>query len=216
MPVKNLIFDLGNVLVPFDWRIAVRRLLNYLPPDLAYESKNDPGAFARLIIDLIDDLEIGLISFDEFHSKVISRIGLSIDLAEFRDIWCGIFKPDHQMALLGQQLSRRYDSWLASNTDEAHYNYIIENFPEILFYKEAALSYKMGTKKPESKYFIDALELFCIKPEDSVFIDDLIENVRSAEKVGIMAIQFTNITSLLEELTKRGVTIPNEWRSQVV
>ncbi|MGC8657804.1 MAG: HAD family hydrolase [Desulfomonilaceae bacterium] len=215
MPIRNLIFDLGNVLVPFDWHIAVRRLLRHLPPDLAYESENDPAVFARRIIDLIDLLEKGLISFDDFYGKVLSRTGMTVELAEFRDIWCRIFKPDYQMTTLGQQLSKKYDTWLASNTDEAHFSYIIQNFPEIKFYKKAALSYKMGTKKPESEYFVKALELFCIDPEDSIFIDDLIENVRAAEKTGIIAIQFSNITSLVEELTKNGVVVPTEWRNQV-
>ncbi len=213
MAIKDVIFDLGNVLVPFDWRIAVHRLLKYLPPDLAHKSENDPKTFAITIIDLIGALEIGSIKFDEFFREVVFRTGLTVELAEFKRIWCEIFQLDYQMTLLGRQLSERYGVWLASNTDEVHYNYIIQKFPEVLFYKRAALSYKMGTKKPELQYFVKALELFDIEPEHAIFIDDLMENVQAAEKLGITGIQFTTYEILSEELTRHGVNIPPVSRS---
>jgi len=207
MAIKDVIFDLGNVLVPFDWRIAVRRLLKYLPPDLAQKSENDPKTFAITIIDLIGALEIGSIKFDEFFRKVVFRTGLTVELEEFKRIWCEIFQLNHQMTSLGIKLSERYGVWLASNTDEVHYNYIIHKFPEVLFYKRAALSYKMGTKKPELQYFVKALKLFDIEPEHAIFIDDLKENVQAAEILGITGIQFTTYEVLSKELTMHGVNI---------
>ncbi|MDA8407052.1 MAG: HAD-IA family hydrolase [Deltaproteobacteria bacterium] len=205
MVVKDIIFDLGNVLVPFDWRIAVTGLIKYLPGDLAAKSESDPKLFALVVSDLIEALEIGSISFEGFHREIVLRTDLSADLLEFRRIWCDIFRLDHQMVNLGRELARRYGVWLASNTDEAHYEYIIGKFPELLFYKKAALSYKMGTKKPQRQYFIKALEMFQIKAKNSIFIDDIMENVQAAGKLGMVGIQFTTFESLSERLREYGV-----------
>jgi len=74
------------------------------------------------------------------------------------------------MVNLGHELARRYGVWLASNTDETHYEYITGKFPELLFYEKAALSYKMGTRKPQPQYFIKALELFRINAENAILL----------------------------------------------
>lgn len=207
MIISDVIFDLGNVLVPFDWKIAVKRLLKYLPADIAEDATRDPVTLAKAINDLVDKLEIGAISFQEFHGLVALRIGLTADLNEFQQIWSQIFTLDQQMTRLGKSLTKRYGVWLASNTDEVHYDYIIRSFPEILFYKGAALSYQMGTKKPELEYFTKAIELFGIQPDEAVFIDDLSENVVGAQKIGIVGIQFTNYPALVNELTRIGVDV---------
>ena len=111
------------------------------------------------------------------------------------------------MVNLGHELSLRYGVWLASNTDEAHYEYIIGKFPELLFYKKAALSYEMGTKKPQRQYFVKALEMFQIKAENAIFIDDILENIEAARKLGIVGIQFTTFQSLSGRLREYGVVI---------
>ncbi|MCX5872803.1 MAG: HAD family phosphatase [Deltaproteobacteria bacterium] len=205
MIITDVIFDLGNVLVPFDWRIAVHGLLEHLPRDLAEKAGKDPKVLALAISDIIEALEIGSINFEEFHGQVVARTGLTTDASQFRRIWCEIFSVDVEMTRLGQLLTRRYDVWLASNTDEAHFSYIIEKFPEVLFYKKAALSYKMGIMKPDQGYFVKALELFGIEPEQALFIDDLLENVQAARKLGITGIQFTNYRTLLGQLAELGL-----------
>ncbi len=209
MVITDVIFDLGNVLVPFDWKIAVKRLLKYLPADIAENATRDPRTLAKAINDLVDKLEIGAISFEEFHRLVAFRIGLTADLNEFQRIWSQIFTLDQQMTRLGKSLTKRYGVWLASNTDEVHYEYITRNFPEILFYKKAALSYQMGTKKPAIEYFTKAIELFGIQPDHAVFVDDLVENVVAARKIGIVGLQFVNYSTLVYELTRTGVDVPS-------
>lgn len=209
MVITDVIFDLGNVLVPFDWKIAVKRLLKYLPADIAQNAAADPRTLAKAINDLVDKLEIGAINFEEFHRLVVLRIGLTVDLKEFQRIWSQIFTLDQQMTRLGKSLTKRYGVWLASNTDEVHYEYITRNFPEILFYKKAALSYQMGTKKPEIEYFTKAIELFGIQPDHAVFVDDLAENVVAARKIGIVGLQFMNYSTLVYELTRIGVDVPS-------
>jgi glucose-1-phosphatase len=205
MLITDVIFDLGKVLVPFDWGIAVRRLAGQFPERLGKANQHDPQTLFLLIGDLVDLLEIGVINFREFYGLVVSRTGLNLCEEVFRKTWCEIFTLDANVVGLGRKLAERYDVWLASNTNEAHYNYIVDKFPEILFFKKAALSYELGAKKPETIYFEKAIELFGIKPEQAVFIDDLEENVMAARRIGIQAIHFNNFDSLLDELTEFGL-----------
>ena len=151
MLITDVIFDLGKVLVPFDWGIALQRLEGQFPKELG-KTQNDPQAFLSVIGDLVDLLEIGAIDFRQFHGLVASRTGLNISEDGFRKTWNEIFKLDANVVELGKELTRRYNVWLASNTNEAHYTYIVDNFPEILFFKKAALSYELGSKKPETVF----------------------------------------------------------------
>ena len=215
MLITDVIFDLGKVLVPFDWGIALQRLEGQFPKELG-KTQNDPQAFLSVIGDLVDLLEIGAIDFRQFHGLVASRTGLNISEGGFRKTWNEIFKLDANVVELGKELTRRYNVWLASNTNEAHYTYIVDNFPEILFFKKAALSYELGSKKPETVFFTKAIELFGIRPEQSVFIDDLEENVTAAKGIGINAILFTDFDSLLDELTQLGLFTRSISRRQSV
>lgn len=215
MLITDVIFDLGKVLVPFDWGIALRRLAGQFPKELG-KAQNDPQAFLSVIGDLVDLLEIGAIDFRQFHGLVVYRTGLNISEDGFRKTWNEIFKLDANVVELGKELTRRYNVWLASNTNEAHYTYIVDNFPEILFFKKAALSYELGSKKPETVFFTKAIELFGIRPEQSVFIDDLEENVTAAKGIGINAILFTDFDSLLDELTQLGLFTRSISRRQSV
>ncbi len=205
MLITDVIFDLGKVLVPFDWEIAVRRLAGQFPDRIGKATQDDTQALFLLIGDLVDLLEIGVINFRQFHGLVASRTGLSLSEEVFRKTWCEIFTLDVNVVGLGKKLAERYDVWLASNTNEAHYNYIVDKFPEILFFNKAALSYELGTRKPEIIYFQKAIELFGITPEQAVFIDDLEENVMAARRTGLHAIHFNDFDSLLDELTEFGL-----------
>ncbi|MEI6133626.1 MAG: HAD family phosphatase [Desulfomonile sp.] len=216
MLITDVIFDLGKVLVPFDWGIALRMLERQFPEGFGKNRQNDPQAFLSVIGDLVDLLEIGAINFRQFHGLVTSRTGLNISEHSFRKTWSEIFRLDANVVELGKKLAIHYNVWLASNTNEAHYTYIVEHFPEILFFRKAALSYELGSKKPETVFFTKAIELFGIRPEQAVFIDDLEENVTAAKGIGINAIQFTDFDSLLDELTQLGLFTRSISRRQSV
>ena len=171
--------------------------------------------FSSVIGDLVDLLEIGAIDFRQFHGLVASRTGLNISEDGFRKIWSEIFNS-RECRRVGEGAGESLMSGLASNTNEAHYTYLVEHFPEILFFKKAALSYELGSKKPETVFFTKAIELFGIRAEQAVFIDDLDENVTAAKGIGINAILFTDFDSLLDELNQLGLFSRSISRRQSV
>ena len=67
-------------------------------------------------------------------------------------------------------------------------------------------SYDVGLRKPDESIYIRACELANVNPTESVFIDDLIENIDGAKKIGINGIHFTGIEALSESLKELGIT----------
>ncbi len=203
--IKDLLFDLGNVLVTFDWNIALGRLKPYLSPKLAHLLRSDEQAFKDLFHEPGTALEMGRIGFDEFHEFMSDRLEINIEKEEFRRIWCDIFQANEDMVVLGRELSKRYGTWLVSNTSEAHYQWIINKFPQILFFRDAALSYELGVMKPSAEYYSRLLAKFGVDPAASVFIDDIQENVDGAINAGIAGIVFQDKQQLAIELEKLGI-----------
>ncbi len=97
--------------------------------------------------------------------------------------------------------------WLASNTSRVHYEYILKMFPQVAFYKGAALSFELGVMKPALAYYRKALAKFGIPPKQAVFIDDLEENVEGAIKAGLMGIVFQDRQQLVKDLRSLGITV---------
>jgi HAD superfamily hydrolase (TIGR01509 family) len=205
LQITDILFDLGNVLVRFDWDIALSRLEPRLSSDMASLLKEDKQAFKKLFYEPGNALESGEIDFEKFHRIMSARLAISIEEKEFCRIWCDIFELDEDMASLGEELSKDYGTWLVSNTSEAHYQWIINKFPRVLFYRDAALSFDLRVMKPSDKYYSLLIEKFGIDPARSVFIDDIQENVDGAVRAGMKGIVFRGRDRLVAELATMGV-----------
>ena len=208
MTVEHILFDLGKVLVPFDWDRALRRLAPHLPPRTADLLHRDKNAFMDLIREPSLVLETGRMDFDAFEEVVSGILDMRLPAEMFRRIWCEIFRLDREMVALGHFLSKHYGTWLVSNTSRAHYEWIVESCPELVFYKNAALSYELGVMKPAREFYEKALNLFGIDPASAVFIDDLEENVKGAVRCGMIGIVFRGKGELVRRLEDLQVKVP--------
>jgi len=205
--IRDILFDLGNVLAPVDWNKAFARLKPHLSPEFARLLQEDVESFRRLFRKPGIELESGRIDLDGFREAVTGILGVTFSPEEFRSIWCDIFRLDENMACLGRHLSARYGTWLASNTSREHYIWILEKFPEVKFYRDAALSFEFGVMKPAVEYYEKAAKKFGIKAQSAVFIDDLAENVDGAIRAGMHGIVFSTKKQLVADLENLGVKV---------
>ncbi|MBI5250904.1 MAG: HAD family phosphatase [Desulfomonile tiedjei] len=206
--VTDILFDLGNVLVPVDWERAFQRLEIHMSPDLVQMWKTDRPGFQALFHDPGVALETGRIDFARFHEIMMGVLRLDLDVREFRTAWCDIFMLDERMADLAESLSTEYGVWLASNTSRAHWRYIIARWPRLSFFKGVALSFELNCMKPSPEYYRKAIEMFGVDPASSVFIDDLQDNVDGAVRSGMTGIVFQGRDQLLSDLHELGVYKP--------
>ncbi len=205
MTVENIIFDLGNVLVPLRWDRAYQHMRPLLQGEALRLLDQDRSAFNRLFIEPTIELETGRIDFAQFHERMKVQLEWDVDIATFEAVWNSIFDLDMDIVALGHSLAKRYGMWLASNTSRTHYEFVLAEFPDIRFYRKAALSYELGFMKPAAEYYASALRLFGIRAESAIFVDDMTANVKAANEAGMTGIHYDGYSTLVSALRSLGV-----------
>lgn len=203
--IKNLILDFGGVLLKIDYDAPVREF-----------KKLGIDQFQQLFAQasqstLMDDFEKGNLSPDIFREEIrkISKKNLSNQEIDFA--WNSVLSyfPSEKMKLL-DELKRKFDLYLLSNTNEIHIqefeksmneefgmNHFHSHFTKIYF------SSRMGMRKPDKEIFDYILKENRLKPQETVFIDDSIQHVLGAEKAGIKALHLDLKKEDLPDLLRR-------------
>lgn len=198
--IKAIIFDLGRVIVPFDFRRGYLRLeqLCGIP---AAEIPKTIG-----MTDLVQRFECGQVEPHDFVREIGNRLGVAMSHREFSEIWNSIFLPEtliHEDLL--KALSKRYRLVLLSNTNCIHFEGIRVNYPLIRHFHALILSYEVGAMKPAPAIYRKAVAAAECRPEECFFTDDIAEYVAAAREEGIDAVQFQSSAQIEEELRRRGV-----------
>jgi FMN phosphatase YigB (HAD superfamily) len=197
---KALIFDLGKVLVAFDFQRAydrVQPLCGFSLEEVRRRTGNT---------GLVPKLEAGQVSSRDFVAKLGAALGVTFDYAQFCEIWSSIFLPGTLIPeSLIVALKKRYPLVLLSNTNEMHFEMLERTYPILSHFENRALSHKVGALKPSPLIYQKAVELAGCRPEECFFTDDIPEYVEGARQLGIDAVQFQSAGQLEEELSRRGV-----------
>jgi len=200
--IKTILFDLGNVIVPFDFKRAYAKLA----PLCGCEPGDIPTRIRST--DLVTRFETGQVSAEQFVKEFSVVLGFKITFEEFQDLWTCIFLPHPLVAeSLLENLANRYRLMLLSNTNPIHYEMIQASYPLLRHFHDRVLSYEAGSVKPSSKIFQTALARAQCRPEECFFTDDILINVEAARRHGMDAVQFQNSAQLEEELRARKI----EW-----
>ena len=198
--IEAVIFDLGNVLLFFDWEIAANRLCARTG-----RSRQELDRFI-MTTPFVDQLSRGEMSSQQFFEIVVRDTGFDGDFAEFARIWSDIFTPNEPMIALARRLKGRVTRLILSNTAAMHMDYVFSRFPIARELDGLVLSYEVGMLKPDPRIYELALQRFELQAERAVFIDDIPTNVDGARAVGLHGIHYQNPDQLRLELTKLGVT----------
>ena len=180
MPQINaVIFDIGNVLLTFDYFIAERALLSHTGREAAPSIEElHPHRMAH---------ETGTISREEFIRIVREAFAHDGPEDHFVELWTRIFQVNTPMLQWARSLHGKTPLYLLSNIGCIHHDPIFEEYD---FFKplfiDGIYSYKAGVMKPEPRIFEMAQTQFGVDPSTTLYIDDLEENVRGAESVGFI------------------------------
>lgn len=177
--IRAFIFDIGNVILRFDFNLALQRLAQHC----------DPAAEA--ILDLIEPVkgayESGRLSREEFQSQVRAILRYTGSDADFISAWEDIFSENQPMIELIEALHGNYPLYLLSNTSDIHMDYIRERYPIFARFKDGVYSYRARASKPEPEIYQIALQQFGVIPGETFFIDDLLANIETARAAGIVS-----------------------------
>lgn len=198
--IKAVLFDLGNVIVPFDFKRAYGRL----QPLCNYDVTELPQRLRGT--DLISRFETGRIGPREFVQEFAVLLDLAVDYDEFCSIWTSVFLPDPliQESLLAN-LAARHRLMILSNTNPIHFHMIQANYPLLRHFHHYVLSYEVGALKPSAEIFEEALKQAGCDAGECFFTDDLAVNVDAAREHGMDAVQFQTAAQLEDELRARSL-----------
>jgi len=198
--IKTVIFDLGRVIVPFDFRRGYARL----EPLCGIPAAEIPGRIRPT--GLVERFESGQIESKPFFGQLSAHLGLRISYAEFCEIWMSIFLPD---TLISEDLlatiRRTHRLLLLSNTNPIHFEGILAQYPLLRHFHGFVLSYEVGAMKPSPLIYQKAIDLAGCAPEECFFTDDIAEYVEGARNMGIDAVQFQSAAQIQDELRRRFV-----------
>ena len=201
---KNIIFDLGGVMVDFDPKTyLVDRFCN-----AEVEEQISQLTFESEEWKLLD---AGLITRSEANLRMLSRAkeyGRAFEVQGVLDDWMHILRPRRRMQELVRKLkSRGYCVYYLSNIPEDVLDFLTERDLKGLFDGGVA-SYEVHINKPDPRIYKALLAKYQLKAGESVFIDDRLENVQAAFRLGFAGIQMKDsVGTLVRSLATCSVVI---------
>jgi len=188
--IKNLIFDFGGVIIDIE---PIRVGQSFRDMGVKNIEKVHELAVSR---GLYLDLEKGLITPAEFRDGMREVSGLKFTDEQIDNAWNSMIVnfPKSRFDLL-KQLKNNYNVYLLSNTNAIHYNYFNQYAVNNLgvkclddFFTKCFYSHKMKMRKPDPEIYIKMIETGKIKASESLYFDDLEENIFTARELGIFGI----------------------------
>ncbi len=179
----TFLFDIGRVLLDFDFETSLARLLPANTPD--------PVVRLEALIERKDDFEAGRISEPEYVQWAIERLGGGIDPQTFLDSWRNIFTPNEPMWSVVETLAAEgHRLILFSNTNSIHCPWIFEQYPRFSHFHGAVLSHLAGGIKPERPIYDFAIREHALVPAETLYIDDLPANIATGKTLGFRTWQY--------------------------
>lgn len=200
MPLKTLLFDMGNVLVFFSHDRMCRQIADVVGCT--------PGTMRRQLFDseLQWEFERGRITEDAFHQKLESMFHRAISFDALRRATADIFEPNTEiLPLLDRLKSRGLRLVLMSNTCITHYDWVRSRYDLLDSFDDVTLSFEAGAIKPEDAIYEDALQRIGCAPQECFYTDDIPTYVEKGRSFGLHAEVFTSVNELRRQLAERGV-----------
>ena len=194
------IFDLGKVLVDFDYTIAAEKIAarsSKAPADLHAFLGSSP---------LLVDYESGRLTRRAFYEAVSAAVGFQGDLAEFGGYFAKILSEMPETIALHAELRRRgFKTYIFSNTNDLAIEHVRRDFPFFAHFDGFVFSYEIGAMKPLPEIY-EALEKMTGKRgADLIYLDDRAENVAAGAVRGWQSILHVSAGETRARLVEWGV-----------
>ncbi|HPP42776.1 MAG TPA: HAD family phosphatase [Syntrophorhabdaceae bacterium] len=199
--IRLFVFDLGNVILPFDHRQIPAKLLNWSTKKGLFT----PEEMFIYLFDwedgLINPYEEGYMSSEEFFDTIRQRYSLNMNFEDFKNIWTPIFKEDQEVNKIILNLKQMgYPLFILSNTNELHFTYIKETYPIVHTFHEWILSYEVHAKKPKKRIFDEIFNRMDVPRDEVFYIDDTGPYIEQAKAYGLKGTVFTDAENLWRQI----------------
>lgn len=195
MVIKAIMFDLGGVIINFDYT----RFFNDV---IVISPLFKPDSF--LLLEFWRNSDVyhqGQMTDEEFYHQNCELLQVcSLSQKEFFDSFNSVLaEKDQEMVNLIRKLKDRgnYKLMLLSNINVSHWQFLLEKKCDFLeYFDEFILSHEVKLAKPDPRIIQLAIERAGCKPEEILYIDDGLNNVRAGQQAGIPSLKYINAKDL--------------------
>jgi len=198
--IKNIIFDLGGIFLNLNYQLTKDLFIKYGVVDF------DDFFTQHHANTLFEDLEKGNITPEQFYDAFRAETNTNLTNEEIKEAWNAMlvsFSKERIDWL--KKIKDKYNIYLFSNTNQIHYDAIMELYKRDLGSDDFNLhfikpyySHEMGLRKPYSDSFIHILAEQGLVAEETLFIDDTIKNIEGAIELGLQTIHLVAPRTLLD------------------
>lgn len=195
-----MIFDIGRVLIRIDVGRALKGMaagLSLSPEELWTAIEKDPRW---------RDWQEGRIAARDWHLHLKQRFGGTATFEQFCDTWNLVLDPEpiHDQELF-ERLAKNYRLGLLSNTDPIHVAYLESHYDFLSFFTARVYSCTVGASKPSPIIYREALRACRARAQEAVYVDDIEDNVKAAEQLGMMGVHFRSGEQLRSDFRELGL-----------
>ena len=185
--IKNIIFDLGGVVLDIDESIVYNELekMGISVSKLAHSKE---------FIDIMSKFDTGIYTAPTFRKKAKALLGQEkMTDQRFDAIWNAMILdiPRERIEAI-EKVKKHYKIFLMSNSNVIHYDLYVRDLQLRFGYHEfdelfnkSYFSFAEHMEKPDPRFFELILDHEGLLPEETLFIDDTEANVKVAKKLGI-------------------------------
>ena len=198
---KAIIFDLGKVV--FD--LSFDRVLQYWANASGKKFTDIQSKFQ--FDSIFDQFEKNEIAPHQFRKEISDRLSIELSDDEFDKGWCNLYLDTYVgIDDLLSDLKRKYKLVALTNTNAIHSKVWQTKYADTLKYFERIFSsHEIGERKPDAKTFQIVLDYLQTAPQQTVFLDDNIDNIKGAERLGIKTIMVKSFAQMKDDLREMGI-----------
>ena len=198
--IDNIIFDLGNVILNIDYQSTIKAFekIGIENASILYSKSSQTKIF--------DQLETGKITKEDFILE-IQKIIPKASKSEIINAWNAIIKdlPESRIDIL-KNLKDKFSIFLLSNTNSIHIDYIVKKIGRGKYnefynlFDKVYYSHEVKLRKPDPNIFKLVINENNLKIKNTLFIDDSIQHINSAKKLGLQTYHLNNSIESLETI----------------
>ncbi len=198
--IRNIIFDIGNVLTDFRWR-------EFLQDKGFDEAMVERIAKASVQTPIWNEIDRGVWSLEELMQAFIAKDPeIAEELRRAYDNVTGmVTKRDYAIPWMKELKAKGYRIYYLSNFSEKAFVDCADALDFMPYTDGGILSYQEKVIKPDLEIYRRLLTRYSLKEDESVFLDDTVANIEAARALGIHGICFQTKDQAEEELRGLGV-----------
>ncbi len=198
--IKNVIFDIGAVLVDWNPRYYYRTVM---------DDEEQIERFLKEVchFEFNHSLDLGR-PWDDARAELMAKFPEYETMIDaYWHNWLEMFSgPIHETVDILMDIKRRgYPVYALSNWNDVKFPIALQEFPFLRLFDGRIVSGEVKLAKPDHRIYQLLLDTYKLNPRESLFIDDRLENVEAARALGIEAVQFISPRQLERDLIQYGV-----------